>query len=76
QGAARTIPELASDLDLPEPTVRESCVQLFHWGILAREGDDQEMPVGVSPKLFIPRELVLDFRRVLDEIEAGDQSTL
>lgn len=76
QGAARTIPELATDLDLPEPTVRESCVQLFRWGILAREGDDQELPVGATPKLFIPRELVLDFRRVLDEIDAGDQSTL
>jgi hypothetical protein len=76
QGAARTIPELAADLDLPETTVRESCVQLFRWGILAREGDDQELPVGATPKLFVPRELGLDFRRVLDEIEAGDQSTL
>src|SRR5690606_38960881 len=51
-------------------------VQLFHWGILAREGDEQELPVGATPKLFIPRELGLDFRRVLDEIESGDQSTL
>ena len=76
QGAARAIPELATDLDLPEPAIRESCVQLFRWGILAREGDDQELPVGATPKLFIPRELVLDFRRVLDEIDAGDQSTL
>jgi hypothetical protein len=76
QGTARTIAELATDLDLPEETVRESCVGLFRWGILAREGDDQELPVGATPKLFIPRELALDFRRVLDEIEAGDQSTL
>lgn len=76
QAAARTIPELASDLDLPEATIRETCVQLFRWGILAREGDDQELPVGATPKLFIPRELGLDFRRVLDEIDAGDQSTL
>lgn len=76
QVAARTIPELAADLDLDQVTIRESCVQLFRWGILAREGDDQELPVGATPKLFIPRELGLDFRRVLDEMDAGDQSTL
>jgi hypothetical protein len=76
QSTARTIPELASDLDLPEETIRDACVQLFHWGILAREGDEQELPVGATPKLFVPRELGLDFRRVLDEIDAGDQSTL
>jgi len=76
QGTVRTITELASDLELPEATVRETCVELFRWGILAREGDDQELPVGATPKLFIPRELGVDFRRVLDEIDAGDQSAL
>jgi DNA-binding Lrp family transcriptional regulator len=76
QNTSRTIAELATDLAMSEPEVRETCVQLFRWGILAREGDDQELPVGATPRLFIPRELGLDFRRVLDEVDAGDQSSL
>jgi hypothetical protein len=66
------IAELAA---LPEDVTREAAIRLFRTGILAREGDNQELPVGTIPRLFLPRELGLVFRRVQDEIDAGDVSS-
>jgi hypothetical protein len=59
---------------LPEAEAREVAIRLYRSGMLAREGDTQELPVGAVPRLFLPRELVQVFRRVQDEIDAGDLS--
>lgn len=76
-GETRTAPtlrELAARLDLTETEVRETALRLYRIGILAREGDDDPLPVGEAPRLFLPRELALIFRRLQDEIDAGDLS--
>lgn len=70
-----TIADLATRLDRPEADVREAAVFLFTRGVLSVQGDNQELPVGEQPRLLLPRELAQDYRRVLDEIDAGDQST-
>jgi hypothetical protein len=64
---ALTLPELASHLVV-------SAVRLYLKAIVAREGDDEPLPIGVLPRLFLPRELTQLFRRVQDEIDAGDVS--
>ena len=74
--AAPTLPELAGWLELPVAEARELAVQLYRSGMLAREGDDQPLPVGAEPRLFLPRELALLFRRLLDDIDAGDMSQI
>lgn len=74
ESGPKTLAELSEQLDTPEQTIRDASVRLFRQGVLAREGDRQELPVGATPRLFLPREVGLDFRRVLDEIDAGDQS--
>jgi hypothetical protein len=73
-GASRTVEEIAALTSLRPADVRSAVLSLFHAGILSREGDNQELPVGVLPKLFLPREVGLVFRRVQDEIDAGDLS--
>ena len=72
--AAPTLRELAARLDRTESAVRETAIRLYRIGILTREGDDDPLPVGAEPRLFLPRELALVFRRIQDEIEAGDLS--
>ena len=71
---ALPVVEIAGMTGLPEDEAREALVGLFRAGILARDGDNQELPVGAVPKLFLPRELGLLFRRLQDEIDAGDLS--
>ena len=70
----RTVAEIAALTGLPEAVAREVAIRLYRSGMLAREGDTQELPVGAVPRLFLPRELVQVFRRVQDEIDAGDLS--
>lgn len=70
-----TIAQLASAIEKDEETTHAAAADLFHWAILAREGDNQELPVGEKPRVYVPGELVLLFRRVQDEIAAGDTST-
>jgi hypothetical protein len=70
--AAPTIGELAAHLGSPEASVREVALRLYRMGILAREGDDEPLPIGVSPRLILPREIALNIRRVQDEMAAGD----
>ncbi|MEA2582600.1 MAG: hypothetical protein QOF33_685 [Thermomicrobiales bacterium] len=72
EGTALTLPDLAGHLDVPEELARQTAARLYHKAIVAREGDDEPLPVGVLPRLFLPRELTLLFRRVQDEIDAGD----
>lgn len=71
---AMPVRELAHHLGLGEEETREIAVRLYHKAIVAREGDDEPLPIGVLPKLFLPRELTLLFRRVQDEIDTGDIS--
>jgi hypothetical protein len=67
-----TLPEIAALIDRPENATRDAAVWLFFAGVLAREGDRQELPVGAVPRLFLPREMEQVFTRVADEIELGD----
>ncbi|MDQ3043782.1 MAG: helicase-associated domain-containing protein, partial [Chloroflexota bacterium] len=55
--------------------IHETASALYRAGILAREGDLEELPVGTMPRVFVTRELTLGFRRVQDEIDTGDLST-
>jgi hypothetical protein len=71
---ALTLPVLATHLAVGEEDARQIAVRLYHKAIVARERDDEPLPVGALPRLFLPRELTLLFRRVQDEIEAGDVS--
>ncbi len=70
-----TITGIAALTGLSDGVTREAAVRLFQQGMLAREGDKQELPVGATPRLFLPRELGQIFRRVQDEIDAGDMAT-
>jgi hypothetical protein len=67
-----TLPEIAALIDRPETATRDAAVWLFFAGVLAREGDRQELPVGAVPRLFLPREMEQVFTRIADEIELGD----
>ena len=71
---ALTVAELASRLEQPPTMTHDAAARLFRAGILSREGDAQELAIGTQPRLFLPRELVALFRRVHDEIDAGDLS--
>lgn len=74
ESGALTIDEIALLTGLPHDDTRAAAIRLFQAGLLAREGDNQELPVGALPKLFLPREIGQVFRRVQDEIDAGDLS--
>ncbi|MFN8593768.1 MAG: helicase-associated domain-containing protein [Thermomicrobiales bacterium] len=70
--ATPTLRELATRLGGEEASARETAVALYRAGILAREGDDDPLPVGVAPRLLLPRELATNIRRIQDEIAAGN----
>ena len=70
-----TIAELAAAIEIDEEITHTAAGELFHWAILAREGDMQELPIGEQPRVFVPGELAMLFRRVQEEIAAGDIST-
>lgn len=70
-----TIAALAEAIGGDEEPTHTAAADLFHWAILAREGDMQELPVGEQPRVFVPGELALLFRRVQEEIAAADVST-
>ena len=69
-----TVEELADRVELQPAEVRAAAITLFQAGLLAREGDSQQLPIGTLPRLFLPREIGQVFRRVQDEIDAGDLS--
>ncbi|MDQ3515073.1 MAG: hypothetical protein M3462_15690, partial [Chloroflexota bacterium] len=69
-----TVAEIADRLGQEAGSVREVASALYRTGVVARQGDDDPLPDGVAPVLFLPRELALLFRRVFDEMEAGDLS--
>jgi hypothetical protein len=45
---------------------------LYRAGILARDGDDDHLPIGEEPRLFVPRELIQELTQVRDERARGD----
>lgn len=67
-----TVEELAARLEIEGGEARETALQLFRAGILAREGDDEPLPIGTAPRLLMPREIALNIRRLQDEMAAGD----
>ena len=69
-----TIAELAGLLEQGFDDTWDVAASLYRKGILAREGSDDDIPIGESPRVFLPRELALLFRRVQDELDAGDLS--
>ena len=70
--ASPTLDELAARLQIDETEARETALQLFRIGLLAREGDDEPLPIGTVPRLLMPREIALNIRRLQDEMAAGD----
>lgn len=68
----RTLSEIAELAGRPEDVTRDAAVWLFQAGVLAREGDHQELPIDAIPRLFLPRELDQVFTRVLEQIDLGD----
>jgi hypothetical protein len=69
---APTIAEIAARLGSGEAATRETALRLYRAGILAREGDDDPLPIGELPRVILPRELALHVRRLQDEMAAGD----
>ena len=69
---APTVGELAARLGVEEAEARETALALYRAGLLAREGDDEPLPIGVAPRLLMPREVALNIRRTEDEMAAGD----
>src|SRR5690348_9367193 len=53
--ALLALPDLANRLGLPETTARDVAIRLYRVGMVARDGDDEPLPVGVAPRLFMPR---------------------
>jgi hypothetical protein len=70
--AAPTIAHIAARLDVREDEARETALRLYRAGILAREGDDDPLPIGMPPRVILPREIALHVRRLQDEMAAGD----
>ena len=67
-----TVADLAAILEVELDEARAVATRLYRLGVLAREGDDDPLPVGEEPRLLMPREVALNVRRVQDEIAAGD----
>ena len=71
---SRTVADIARRLSLPEPAVQGIADRLHAVGIVARDGEDEQLPIGVAPRLFLPIEIAQLFRRVRDEHDLGDIS--
>src|SRR5215212_3397742 len=72
EALAPTLDELATLLGVAVEEVRETALRLYRAGILARDGDDEPLPIGAVPRLLLPRELALQVRRIQDEMAAGN----
>ena len=72
EALAPTMDELATRLGVAVEDVRETALRLYRAGILARDGDDEPLPIGAVPRLLLPRELALQVRRIQDEMAAGN----
>ena len=72
EASAPTVGELAARLGVEAGEARETALRLYRAGILARDGDDEPLPIGAVPRLLLPRELALQVRRIQDEMAAGN----
>jgi hypothetical protein len=72
EALAPTLDDLATLLGVAVEEVRETALRLYRAGILARDGDDEPLPIGAVPRLLLPRELALQVRRIQDEMAAGN----
>ena len=70
--SAPTIAGIAARLGVAEEAARETALRLYRAGILSREGDDDPLPIGMPPRVILPREIALHARRLQDEMAAGD----
>ena len=68
------IGDLARRLGVAESVAHEIAARLYRAGIVARAGDDDPLPIGAVPHLFLPIEIGQLFRRLRDERELGDVS--
>ena len=68
------IGDLARRLGVTETAAHEIAARLYRAGIIARVGDDDPLPIGAVPRLFLPIEIGQLFRRIRDERELGDVS--
>src|SRR5829696_8207822 len=76
EALAPTLDEIATRLGVAVEEVRETALRLYRAGILARDGDDEPLPIGAVPRLILPRELALQVRRIQDEMAAGNLAQL
>lgn len=70
-----TLPALVARVEPDEPAVAKTVQRLHGGAVLARQDDDEATATDEDPRYFAPREIALLFRRLLDEMDAGDLST-
>jgi hypothetical protein len=75
EGPPPTLAAIAAGLGVAEESARETALGLYRMGVLAREGDEEPLPIGVPPRLILPRELAQQIRRIQDEMAAGNLAT-
>lgn len=68
------INQIAQVLDIEESHIRSAVNALFAWGIVSAGDDLQHVPEDSETPLLIAGELMLLFRRVIDEQQSGDIS--
>ncbi len=72
--AGATIDELAESMRTEIEDVRSTCHRLYAKGLIAYEGSARTLPIGESPRLFVPIELGNSIRRITREMALGDIS--
>ncbi|MDQ2683007.1 MAG: hypothetical protein M3Y37_05730, partial [Chloroflexota bacterium] len=72
--AGMTVDDVVEALGVNPDLTREMCLRLYEQGIVAYEGSARTLPIGESPRLFVPIELGNAVRRILREAQLGDIS--
>ena len=72
--AGRTIEQLAAERSAPVEAIRAICGDLYAQGLIAYEGTSSTLPVGETPRLFVPLELANTIRKAQRELDQGDVS--
>jgi hypothetical protein len=72
--SGRTLGDLGTEVGIKADDLRPICMDLYEQGLIAFEGTASTLPVGESPRLFVPLELAHAFRQVDHEVELGDIS--
>lgn len=70
----RTVDQLSDDIGLPPEETRAICGDLYEQGLIAYEGTASTLPIGESPRLFVPTELAGAIRTADRETALGDVS--